>query len=220
VACNSDLHRHQRDKVPIHGHSQPNQSGPKTIKYESGYQTTVRQMIFIEDLAEKARLYYKSDALIPILKSVLLDGTSAVALYRLMRLFVALRLYPLAYVVQVVNKTLNQCLIGARAEFGPGLVLIHPCGVIVNSAVRAGSNVRIESGVVIGNNRGSSPTIGSNVFFGSGAKIIGDLRIGDDCFVGANAVVTKSVPDGHLAIGIPAQNRVRRPVSADMQSDV
>ncbi len=177
-------------------------------------------MIFIEDLTEKARLYYKSDSLIPILKAVLLDGTSAVALYRLMRFFVVLRLYPVAYLVQVANKILNQCMIGARAEFGPGLVLIHPCGVIVNSAVRAGSNVRIESGVVIGNNRGACPSIGSNVFFGSGAKIIGDLRIGDDCFVGANAVVTKSVPDGHLAIGIPAQNRVRRPVSAEASADL
>jgi serine O-acetyltransferase len=72
--------------------------------------------------------------------------------------------------------------------------------------VRGGSNVFIESGVVIGDNRGSSPVLGDNVFIGSGAKIIGNVKIGSFTFIGANAVVLKDVADGSTAVGVPAKS--------------
>ena len=97
---------------------------------------------------------------------------------------------------------------GLKAEFDVGFVLIHPVGVIINSAVRGGRNVWIESGVVIGDNRGASPVLGSDVFVGSGAKVIGGVRIGDRTLIGANAVVTHDVPDDHRAFGIPARARL------------
>jgi serine O-acetyltransferase len=96
-------------------------------------------------------------------------------------------------------------VIGVKARFGPGFVLVHPIGVVINSAVRGGSNISLESGVVIGDNRGGVPVLGNDVFVGSGAKIIGGLTIGSGARVGANAVVLHDVPAGATAVGIPAR---------------
>lgn len=164
-------------------------------------------MKLIDDFRAKRRLYSTNGQACSLLRAVLTDGTLAMVLYRAMRLAYRWRLVPLAILLQWLNKLLNQCLIGLKAEFDGGFVLIHPVGVIINSAVRGGRNVWIESGVVIGDNRGASPVLGSDVFVGSGAKVIGGVRIGDRTLIGANAVVTHDVPDDHRAFGIPARAR-------------
>jgi serine O-acetyltransferase len=59
--------------------------------------------------------------------------------------------------------------------------------------------------VTIGAERNESPILGDNIFIGSGAKIIGGITLGSRVKVGANAVVTKSLPDDVTAVGIPAR---------------
>jgi serine O-acetyltransferase len=104
-----------------------------------------------------------------------------------------------------LNAVCCNCIIGRGAEFGPGLVLIHSTGVVVNGQVRAGEQVHIEHQVTIGAERRESPLIGNRVFIGAGAKIIGSVRIGDEARIGANAVVVDDVPDGATVVGIPAK---------------
>ncbi len=133
------------------------------------------------------------------------DGTSANILYRGMRWAADNGMAPIAYLLQYANKLLNGCVIGIHAEFGPGFVLMHPVGVIINSKVRGGSNVTLESGVVIGDNKGSSPVLGSEVFIGAGAKVFGGITIGSGVNIGANAVVCKSAAEGVLMLGVPAR---------------
>lgn len=162
-------------------------------------------MRLLADLRAKMALYSQYGESCSMLRAILTDGTSANALYRLQHAFYRWKLGPLALVPHVLNKWFNGCVIGIRAEFGPGLVLIHPVGVVINSSVRGGSNVRIESSVVIGDNRGGSPTLGNDVFIGSGAKVIGAVKIGHGSRIGANAVVLQDVPDGATAVGIPAR---------------
>lgn len=163
--------------------------------------------LLIADLRAKQALYSEHGPRCSLLKALLTDGTLANVLYRLQGQLVRWHLAPLALVPHVLNKWLNGCVIGVKAGFGPGFVLIHPTGVVINSAVRGGRNVRLESGVVIGDNRGRIPTLGDDVFVGSGAKIIGGLHIGRGARIGANAVVLKDVPDGATAVGIPARCR-------------
>lgn len=139
------------------------------------------------------------------LRILLADGTSAMVLYRCMECSRALGIVPLAYLFQYLNKLINQCVIGARAQFGMGFVLVHPCGVVINSSVRGGERVVLESGVVIGAEKGHSPVIGNQVFVGAGAKIIGGIIVGDDVKIGANAVVVKSVDRNKTVVGIPAR---------------
>lgn len=137
------------------------------------------------------------------------DGTSANVLYRLMRWFAAAGVSPLAYLCYQLNKLLNGCVIGIGAEFGPGFVLMHPVGVVINSKVRGGENITIESGVVIGDDKGRSPTLESDIFIGAGAKVIGPVHIGNNVKIGANAVVTKSAPDTATMLGVPAKPYLR-----------
>lgn len=171
-------------------------------------------MILIDDLRAKQALYSQYGQHCSLLKAAMTDGTTANALYRAQAALVRWHLAPLALLPHWLNKLLNGCVIGVRAQFGPGFVLIHPVGVVINSSVRGGRNVWLESGVVIGDNRGHSPVLGDDVFVGSGAKILGGVVLGSGARVGANAVVLKSVADGVTVVGIPA-----RPVTVRVPHD-
>ncbi|MFD2725962.1 serine O-acetyltransferase [Hyunsoonleella rubra] len=92
--------------------------------------------------------------------------------------------------------------------FGPGLSIVHYGTIVVNSASKVGKNCRIHACTNIGASGGSSkaPQIGDNVYIGPGAKIYGDIRIGNNIAIGANAVVHKSFEeDGIMIAGNPAK---------------
>jgi serine O-acetyltransferase len=163
-----------------------------------------------DDLLAKQALYSQYGDRHSIIHIILADGTSANVLYRIQAALVRWRLAPFALLPHWLNKWLNGCVIGVHTQFGPGLVLIHPIGVVINSAVRGGRNVRIESGVVIGENRGGVPALGDDLFIGSGAKIIGGVVLGTGARVGANAVVLHDVAPGATVVGIPAKPLVDR----------
>jgi len=167
--------------------------------------------LLLSDLRAKQRLYSQHGQACSLAKVVMTDGTLANALFRLQEWLTAVGLMPLALVPHCFNKWINGCVIGTRASFGPGFVLIHPIGVVINSSVRGGHDVWLESGVVIGDNRGQSPRLGNGIFIGSGAKVIGGLTIGDGASIGANAVVTKDVEAGVTAVGIPARALPSKP---------
>jgi serine O-acetyltransferase len=88
--------------------------------------------------------------------------------------------------------------------------LYHPYGIVINKDVVMGEGVVLRQQVTIGNKGSESdnscPTIGKNVDIGAGAKIIGGVTIGDNCKIGANAVVTKSFPANSVLVGVPAKN--------------
>jgi len=109
------------------------------------------------------------------------------------------------------NVLAGSCIIGRGAEFGPGLVLIHSTGVVINGRVRGGSNILIEHQVTIGAERRQNPVIGDDVFLGAGAKVLGPVSIGDGARIGANAVVVDDIPPHCTAVGLPARVVRRRP---------
>lgn len=90
--------------------------------------------------------------------------------------------------------------------FGPGLAIVHYGTIVINSKVKVGKNCRIHACTNIGASGGSSkaPRIGDNVYIAPGAKIYGDITIGNGVAIGANAVVHKSFEeDGILIAGNP-----------------
>jgi len=99
--------------------------------------------------------------------------------------------------------------------FGPGVAIVHYGLLVIDPTTRIGKNCRIHMGTHIGGAAKfvsadeapeHSPRIGDNVYLGPGCKIYGPVRIGDNCVVGANAVVSKSFPDEGLIIaGVPAK---------------
>lgn len=76
---------------------------------------------------------------------------------------------------------------------------------MINEATIIGKNCLIFQGVTIGVGTSGIPRIGDNVILSSGAKIIGGITIGNNVTIGANAVVTKDIPDNSIAVGIPAK---------------
>ena len=157
------------------------------------------------DINQKRQVLMEEGYQVSLFRTLVSDGTSANFLYRLTQFLMQYRLSPLALITLWLNKLINGCVIGAKTKFGEGLVIMHPVGVVVNSKVTGGSNIIIESGVVIGDEKGLAPSLGNNVFIGAGAKIIGGITIGDNVKIGANAVVVKSLPNNVTAVGIPAK---------------
>jgi serine O-acetyltransferase len=91
---------------------------------------------------------------------------------------------------------------------GPGLTIWHWGTIIINERTRIGKNVVLNPLVVIGHKTpgGGCPIIGDDCFIGCGAKIFGDIRIGNHVTIAPNAVVVKNVPDGMTVGGIPAKS--------------
>lgn len=98
--------------------------------------------------------------------------------------------------------------ISYRAQIGPNLQIAHFGYIIVPSYVVLGKNCRLRPGVVFGKKLTSETNkavIGDNCDFGVGSKIIGNVEIGDNVTVGANAVITKNIPQDVVVAGIPAK---------------
>lgn len=161
--------------------------------------------LILSDIRAKAEWLYGGVSFRNLAKVLFTDGTFAMICYRKMQWAQRWRLAPLAMLFNKFNACFGQCIIGRNAQFGPGFVLVHSQGVVINSAVKGGQNIKIEHQVTIGAEKGAAPILGNNVFIGAGAKILGVVTIGNDAKIGANAVVTKDVPAGATAVGIPAK---------------
>ena len=92
-----------------------------------------------------------------------------------------------------------------RGVFGPGLSIAHHGTITVNGEARVGCNCRIDTQTTIADVRGRTPVLGDNVYVGSGARIVGGVRVGDEVAIGANAVVVEDVPDRVTVGGVPAR---------------
>jgi serine O-acetyltransferase len=128
----------------------------------------------------------------------------------LLRKFLSL-LYKFAKIaIQIVTGIDLPC----ETRVGRRLKFEHFGGIIISGDTVLGDDVIIRNGVTIGlknTNKPGAPVIGNRVDIGAGAKILGNIQIGHDAIVGANAVVLIDVPARALAVGIPARIVVRHP---------
>ena len=119
-------------------------------------------------------------------------------------------LYHVAFkFVQIVTGIELPC----EVELGRNFVIDHFGGIVVSGYARFGDDCRIRNGVVVGLRHVSekiAPVIGNDVDIGAGAKLLGNIRIGNGARIGANAVVLVDVPDNHVAVGVPAVVRARK----------
>lgn len=95
------------------------------------------------------------------------------------------------------------------ATIGKRLVIDHGMGVVIGETAEIGDDVLIYQGVTLGGTGKETgkrhPTIGNNVLIGSGAKILGPFKVGDNCRIASNAVVLKEIPPNCTAVGVPAR---------------
>ncbi|SET88398.1 transferase hexapeptide (six repeat-containing protein) [Marinobacter segnicrescens] len=109
--------------------------------------------------------------------------------------------------------------ISEKSNISSSLRLKHPVGVVIGEGVTIGENVVVYQNVTIGGARmgdstsNSYPSVGRNTVIFAGAVLAGKINVGQNCIIGANAVVLDDVPDGCTAVGVPARI-IRRPEQA------
>lgn len=116
-----------------------------------------------------------------------------------------------ARILSQATRAITGIEIHPGATLGRRLFIDHGMGVVIGETAEVGEDVTIYHGTTLGGttlNKGKRhPTVGSHVVIGSGAKVLGNITIGDGAQIGANAVVVKDVPTRNIAVGIPAHNR-------------
>ncbi|MBN1472509.1 MAG: serine acetyltransferase [Syntrophaceae bacterium] len=173
----------------------------------------------MEYLKEDLRRYIRNNAgFFRRIKIVLLtQGIWAIIVYRASswchrnkrRLFYLRLLSPFLTILEKVTEITTGISLPPTARIGKGLYIGHFGGIIVSPLAVIGDYCNLSQGVSIGQaGRGGDqkvPFIGDRVFIGPGAKLFGGIRIGNDVAIGANAVVTKNLPDMAVAVGVPAK---------------
>ena len=113
-------------------------------------------------------------------------------------------------ILELINHLICACSVSIDAEIGNRTIFYHRgIGCVVHPKAVIGEDCKIFQGVTIGSKwskascLGEAPRIGNNVMIGAGAVILGNITIGDDSIIGANAVVTHSIPKNSLAVGVP-----------------
>ena len=165
------------------------------------FQTIREQLdtIFREDPAAKS-----------VLEIVLCyPGFHAILPHRLAHRFYQWRLTLLARVISQISRFFTHVEIHPGARIGRRFFIDHGSGVVIGETSEIGDDVLIYQGVTLGGTgaeRGKRhPTIGDRVVIGTGAKVLGNIRIGDNVKVGAGSVVVHPVPDNSTVVGVPGR---------------
>ena len=144
-------------------------------------------------------------------------GVKAVFLHRIANFFAVAKFDLIARIISQFCRFMTGIEIHPKAKIGKNLFIDHGMGVVIGETSDIGDNVTIYHMATLG---GISPSINSddqretkrhptlqdNVVVGSGAQILGPITIGKNAKIGANAVVTKDVPENGVMVGIPAKN--------------
>ncbi|HBJ1651639.1 serine O-acetyltransferase [Clostridium botulinum] len=95
--------------------------------------------------------------------------------------------------------------IGIKPQIGKNLRIKHFQGIVIGNDVILGDNCILYQQVTLGQKNNSYPKIGNNVTVFAGAKVLGNITVGDNCVIGANAVVLKNIPSDKCAVGVPCK---------------
>ena len=144
-------------------------------------------------------------------------GVKAVFFHKIANFFAVAKFDLIARIISQFSRFMTGIEIHPRAKIGKNLFIDHGMGVVIGETSDIGDNVTIYHNVTLG---GISPSINSDnqreikrhptlqdcVVVGSGAQVLGPIIIGKNSKIGANAVVTKDVPENGVMVGIPAKN--------------
>ena len=158
--------------------------------------------------ADLARFREESPNRRVILRGMLSQGFQALFVYRIFRWWYehGIPTQPLRFFFERLIEITTGISIPVQTQIGKGLRIHHFGGIICHPETIIGEHCTIYHGVTLGDlgGHGGAPRIGNEVMIGAGAKILGNVEIGDRCRIGANAVVVCSVPAGCTAVGVPA----------------
>ena len=144
-------------------------------------------------------------------------GVKAVLFHQIGHFFSVAKFDLIARVISQFSRFLTGIEIHPKAKIGKNLFIDHGMGVVIGETSEIGDNVTIYHSVTLGGISPSidsdsqrdvkrHPTLKNNVVVGSGAQVLGPIVVGENAKIGANAVVTKDVPENAVMVGIPAKN--------------
>ena len=144
-------------------------------------------------------------------------GVKAVLFHKIAHFFCVAKFDLVARIISQFSRFLTGIEIHPKAKIGKNLFIDHGMGVVIGETSDIGDNVTIYHAVTLGGispsidsneqrNVKRHPTLKNNVVVGSGAQILGPIIVGENAKIGANAVVTKNVPENAVMVGIPAKN--------------
>ena len=144
-------------------------------------------------------------------------GAKAVFFHKIANFFAIAKFHLVARIISQFSRFLTGIEIHPKANIGKNLFIDHGMGVVIGETSEIGDNVTIYHMATLGGispsvnsneqrNIKRHPTLKNNVVVGSGAQILGPVTVGKNAKIGANAVVTKDVPENAVMVGIPAKN--------------
>ena len=144
-------------------------------------------------------------------------GVKAVFFYRIANFFSLAKFDLIARIISQFSRFLTGIEIHPKAKIGKNLFIDHGMGVVIGETSEISDNVTIYHNVTLGGiapsinsndqrNMKRHPTLEDNVVVGSGAQVLGPVTVGRCAKIGANAVITKDVPEKSVMVGIPAKN--------------
>ena len=143
-------------------------------------------------------------------------GVKAIFFHKIANFFAIAKFDLIARIISQFSRFLTGIEIHPKAKIGRNLFIDHGMGVVIGETSEIGDNVTIYHNVTLGGiapsinsndqrNTKRHPTLENNVVVGSGAQVLGPIIIKKNSLIGANAVVTKDVPENSVMIGIPAK---------------
>jgi serine O-acetyltransferase len=170
--------------------------------------------IFKELYGDAKNIQKKDPAAKNILYVILLyQGFYAIVFHRISHFFYNLNLKFLARFISQLARFLTGIEIHPGAKIGKNLFIDHGMGIVIGETTTIGDNCTIYHGVTLGgtgkDNFKRHPDIGNNVIIGCGAKILGPIKIGDNCKIGSNAVVLKPVENDKTVVGVPRKKYIK-----------
>ena len=137
------------------------------------------------------------------------SGLHAIIMYRAAHWFHTKKMFVVARCISQFARFLTGIEIHPGAKIGKGFFIDHGAGVVIGETTEIGDNCLIYQGVTLGGTgkeKGKRhPTLGNNVMVGSGARVLGPFKVGDNAKIAANAVVLEEVPPNCTAVGVPAR---------------
>lgn len=162
---------------------------------------------FESDVTSAFRKDPAAHSLMEVLTSY--PGIRAILIYRIAHFFWKLGMPFVPRYLSEIGRQLTGIEIHPGAEIGREFFIDHGGGVVIGETSVIGINVTIYQGVVLGGvsrePKKRHPTIGNNVVIGTGAKLLGPIKVGDNVRIGANSVVVNDVPDNSVVVGVPGR---------------
>ena len=164
--------------------------------------------VFKELYEDAKNIKEKDPACRNVLEAIILyPGFHILVFHRIAHFFYKYKFLFIARLVSQIGRFFTGIEIHPGAKIGRRLFIDHGMGIVIGETATVGNNCTIYHNATLGGTGKDKykrhPDLGNNVMVGSGAKVLGPIKIGNNVKIGANAVILKNVPDNATVVGVP-----------------